>query len=176
MKTSSHAFRFTRKSLLFAAAGSVILAFSFFVWRSVSAQSALNISTVAGTSGGAGLIAEFRNARGIAAASATLIYIADTDNQVIRKVDVTAGTVTIFAGKLGEAAIDPAAANGDGSAATDAPLNNPSDVAVRANGDVYISDSGNRRIRKVTITNGQIARLWAMAPLVRAKARRWVQC
>ncbi|HEX9048689.1 MAG TPA: hypothetical protein VF988_16805, partial [Verrucomicrobiae bacterium] len=156
MKTTFHAFRFTRKPLLIAAGCSVALAFSFLVWKSVSAQSALNISTVAGTSGGTGLIAEFRNARGIAAASVTEIYIADTDNQVIRKVDVTAGTVTIFAGQPGEAAIDPAAANGDGAAATEALLNNPSDVAVDAHGNVYISDSGNRRIRKVTPA-GQIS-------------------
>ncbi|HMY74858.1 MAG TPA: hypothetical protein PLQ88_23770, partial [Blastocatellia bacterium] len=159
MKTSLHSLRFTRKPVLIAAIGVAVLAcsVSFFVWKSVLAQSALNISTVAGTSGGAGLIADFHNARGIAAASATLMYVADTDNHVIRKVDLTAGTVTIFAGKLGEAAIDPAAANGDGGTATAALLNSPSDVAVDDGGNVYISDSGNRRIRKVTLANGQIS-------------------
>ena len=126
-----------------------------FDWAA-SAQSALNISTVAGTSGGTGLIAEFKNARGIAAASDTLIYVADTDDHVVRKVDVTTGTITILAGKLGMAATDSTAANGDGAAATEALLNSPSDVAVDADSNVYISDSGNRRIRKVTPA-GQIS-------------------
>src|SRR5689334_13270252 len=129
----------------------------FTLWRSVSAQSALNISTVAGSSGGAGLVAEFLNARGIAAAQASVIYIADTDNHVVRKVDVAAGTITIFAGQAGMAATDATAANGDGAAATAALLNSPSDVAIDTNGDVYIADSGDRRIRKVTVATGQIS-------------------
>ncbi|MEO6725811.1 MAG: hypothetical protein ABIU20_02870, partial [Blastocatellia bacterium] len=84
----------------------------FSLWHSESAasaapatsvveQPALNITTVAGSSGGTGLVAGFLNARGIAAASSTVIYVADTDNHVIRKVDVTAGTITVFAGKVG---------------------------------------------------------------------------
>ena len=127
-----------------------------FAWWSASAQSAFNISTVAGSSGGTGPFADFQGARGVAVASATVVYIADTNNHVVRKLDTAAGTLTVFAGKVGMAASNSLDANGDGGAATAALLSNPSDVAVAANGDVYISDSGNRRIRLVTASNNQI--------------------
>ncbi len=148
----------SRQSAWLALAGLICLAALAWpsVWRSVSAQSGFNISTIAGSSGGTGPFADFQNARGIAVASANEIYFADTNNHVIRKLNLTAGTLTVFAGKARQAAGNSVATNGDGGAATDALLNSPSDVAVDANGDVYISDSGNRRIRKVTLSNGQI--------------------
>ncbi len=129
---------------------------TMFVWRSALAQSAFNISTIAGSSGGAGPFAEFQGARGMAIVSATEMYFADTNNHVIRKLDITTGTLTVVAGKIGMAAPNALDANGDGGAATAALLNNPSDIVIAPNGDFYISDSGNRRIRKVTISNGQI--------------------
>lgn len=140
---------------LFCLTGLAASAMFFALW-SVSAQSAFNISTIAGSSGGTGPFADIQGARGLAVASATVIYIADTNNHVVRKLDTATGTLTVFAGKVGIAAPDSLAANGDAGAATDALLNSPSDVAVAANGDVYISDSGNRRIRKVTVSNNQI--------------------
>lgn len=148
----------SRRTVLLALFGLICLAAFALpgVWRAALAQSGFNISTIAGSSGGAGPFADFQNARGIAVASSNVIYFADTNNHVIRKLDVSAGTLSVFAGKVGEAAGNSISANGDGGAATDALLNGPSDVAVNANGDVYISDSGNRRIRKVTISNGQI--------------------
>ena len=88
--------------------------------------------------------------------SANEIYFADTNNHVVRKLNVSAGTLTVFAGKVGEAAGNSTAPNGDGGPATDALLNSPSDVAVDGSGNVYISDSGNRRIRKVTAGTSQI--------------------
>ena len=127
-----------------------------FAWWSASAQSAFNISTIAGSGGGAGPFADFQGARGIAVASANEIYIADTNNHVVRKLNISAGTLTVVAGRAGMAAPNSLDANGDGAAATAALLNNPSDVAVAPNGDFYISDSGNRRIRKVTAGNGII--------------------
>ncbi|MFN0109952.1 MAG: SMP-30/gluconolactonase/LRE family protein [Blastocatellia bacterium] len=147
---------FSRRAL--ALTGLVCLAALAFLaaWRSASAQSGFNISTVAGSSGGSGPFADFQNARGVAIKSANEIYIADTDNHVIRKLDIAANTLTVFAGQVGQAAGNSTSANGDGGAATDALLNTPSDVAVDASGDVYISDSGNFRIRKITVSNGQI--------------------
>src|SRR5438128_85568 len=71
-------------------------------WRSVSADSQLNVSTVAGGSTTGGI--DFQNARGIALApgSSSIIYIADTGHHVVRKVDTTTATptVTIVAGTL----------------------------------------------------------------------------
>jgi len=71
------------------------------------------------------------------------LYIADTYNQRIRKVD-TSGTITTVAGD------GIAGFGGDGGKATSAELNFPQDVAVDATGTLYISDHLNNRIRKVT--------------------------
>jgi len=70
------------------------------------------------------------------------VYIADADNNRVRKVDV-AGIITTFAGT------GAAGYSGDDSPATVAMLSDPVGVAVDASGNVYISDAGNSRIRKV---------------------------
>ncbi len=76
------------------------------------------------------------------------LYIADTSNNVIRRVD-SAGIITTIAGSgiLGSA--------GDGGAATSAQLSSPYGVAVDANGEVYIADTGNNSVRRVD-TSGVI--------------------
>ena len=71
------------------------------------------------------------------------LYIADLNNQVIRKVDL-AGMVTTVAG-TGEQGFA-----GDGGPATSAQLDSPAGVAVNAAGDIYIADTHNQRIRKVS--------------------------
>ena len=76
------------------------------------------------------------------------LYIADSGNNRIRKVD-TNGIITTVAGKGG------LGYSGDGGAATNAGLNTPYAVALDALGNLYIADSGNNRIRKVD-TNGII--------------------
>ena len=72
------------------------------------------------------------------------IYIADSGNSVIRKVS-PAGVISTAAG-IGFA-FDFA---GDGGPATAAALNYPSGVAVDSSGNLYIADTGNHRVRKVT--------------------------
>src|SRR6185369_7583653 len=63
-------------------------------WQRVAAQQVLfNINTVVGSSTTAGLVADLKNARGVAAASATVFYIADTSNRVVRRVDTNANSV-----------------------------------------------------------------------------------
>ena len=76
-------------------------------------------------------------------------YIADQNNNIIRKVD-TAGLLTTVAG-TGEQGFD-----GDGGAATQATLDSPAGVAIDASGNLYISDTRNQRVRKVS-TNGTIS-------------------
>jgi NHL repeat len=71
------------------------------------------------------------------------IYVADRDNHRIRRIDLT-GTITTVAGN-GEQGFF-----GDGGAATSASLNTPTAVAVDSNGNIYIADSNNNRIRVVT--------------------------
>ena len=86
-----------------------------------------------------------RNPRGVAVDSAGNVYIADTGNQRIRKVDST-GTITTIAGS-GEFGF-----SGDGGPAVEAELRSPRGVAVDSAGNVYIADAGNRLIRKVDST------------------------
>ena len=71
------------------------------------------------------------------------LYIADSENHRIRKVDAESGIITTFAG-TGEEGF-----GGDGGPATEAKLDWPSGVAVDAAGNVYIADQENERIRKV---------------------------
>ena len=72
------------------------------------------------------------------------IYIADPYNDRIRKVAVATGLISTVAGT------GVAGYNGDGIAATTAQLYVPSGVAVDSSGNIYIADSYNGRIRKVT--------------------------
>jgi sugar lactone lactonase YvrE len=73
------------------------------------------------------------------------LYIAEKDSHRIRKVN-SAGVINRFAGT------SVPGFSGDGSAATSAMLNEPVAIAVDRAGNLYIADSGNNRIRKVTVT------------------------
>jgi uncharacterized protein (TIGR03437 family) len=75
------------------------------------------------------------------------IYIADTQNNRIRKV-TTAGIITTVTGS-GPTGL-AGGFGGDGGPATSAALSSPHAVAIDAAGNIYIADSGNNRIRKVT--------------------------
>jgi RHS repeat-associated protein len=103
-----------------------------------------SITTVAGSDdlgdGGSPTVAQLHFPPGIAAASSGDIYIAD--NNRIRK--VSQGIITTVAGN-GESGF-----SGDGGDATAASLSSPSGVAVDASGDLYIADTQNHRIRKVS--------------------------
>jgi len=97
-----------------------------------------------GNTNATGTAASFKFPSGIAADSAGNVYLADTDNQVIRKI-TTAGVVTTIAGS------DIGSADGVGTAAT---FFNPKDVAVDSSGNLYVADRGNHTIRKGTLQNG----------------------
>ncbi|MEK7833999.1 MAG: HYR domain-containing protein, partial [Acidobacteriota bacterium] len=73
----------------------------------------------------------------------TKLYVADTGNNRIRVIDLTTNIITGFAGTGG------AGFNGDGVIATDSSLNNPAGLAVDANGNLFIADRFNHRIRRV---------------------------
>ena len=79
------------------------------------------------------------------------IYIADLKNDRIRRVDASTGTITTVAG-TGEHWY-----SGDGGPATEAMLASPIAVTVSADGDLYIADHRNSRIRVVEATMGIIA-------------------
>ncbi len=82
---------------------------------------------------------------GIAVDAAGNVYIADTFTMQVFKVDGQ-GTVTIVAGK-GSSGLG--SFSGDGGPAVRAGLNGPNALAFDSEGNLYISDAGNRRIRKV---------------------------
>ena len=75
------------------------------------------------------------------------VYLADTGNQRVRRIDTT-GTITTFAGTGVQGFA------GDGGAAVSARLDNPLGVAVDAAGIVYVADYGNRRVRRIGLAGG----------------------
>ena len=107
------------------------------------------ITTVAGDGsfgyggdGGAAVAAQLQSPWGVAVDGAGNLYIADTGNSRIRKVDA-AGVITTVAGD------GTHGYGGDGGPGTLAQLNRPLDVAVDGAGNLYIVDTYNYRLRKV---------------------------
>ena len=110
------------------------------------------IETVAGGGffgdGGAATAAVLSYPSGVAPDGAGNLYIADTYNNRIRKVDAAGGITTVAGGGI------PGYGVGDGGAAVEAVLNWPSGVALDDFGNLYIADTGNHRIRKVDAAGG----------------------
>lgn len=87
---------------------------------------------------------------GVAVDASGNTYVIDCGASKIRKVDATTGIITTFAG------VGSSGFTGDGGAATAARLNRPSGIAIDAAGNVFISDEGNQRIRKIDVATGII--------------------
>ncbi len=88
-------------------------------------------------------LARLNHPTGVTVDSAGNVYIADRDNNRVRRVG-TDGIITTVAG-TGDAGDNP-----DGTLSTIAQLSSPSAVAADANGNVFIADSGNHRVRYIT--------------------------
>jgi|GEM_PF-969054 len=108
-----------------------------------------NISTIAGNGtsgysgdGGPAISAQLSYPSGVVFDSSGNMYIADSSNNSIRKVD-NAGNISTVAGN------GKAGNSGDGGPATAAYLYRPSGVAFDSSGNMYIADKYNNRIRKV---------------------------
>ena len=98
--------------------------------------------------GSAATSAELANPEGVAVDSSGNVYIADTGDSVVRKVNGTTHIITTYAGS-------PATANGnggDGGPATSAGLSKPVGVFMDPTGNLFIADTGNMSIRKVDNT------------------------
>ncbi len=111
-------------------------------------------SGTVGAANGAAATAMFSSPYGVAVDTAGNVYVADTGNNVIRK--IAAGQVTTFAGTVG---LFGGFANGTGTAAM---FNSPANVAVDAAGNVYVSDRSNQLIRAIT-TAGVVTTLAGIA-------------
>ncbi|MDG2306622.1 MAG: hypothetical protein P8R42_18615 [Candidatus Binatia bacterium] len=100
--------------------------------------------------GGPATVAKIQGPGGQAMDAAGNLFFADTDNHRVRRVDASTGVITTVAGNGSQGF------SGDGGAATAARLRFPHGVAVATNGDFYIADSDNHRIRLVTAATGVI--------------------
>jgi sugar lactone lactonase YvrE len=96
----------------------------------------------AGSADGTGSAARFHGPHGVAVDASGTVYVADSGNSTIRKIN-PGGVVTTWAGSAG----NPGSDNGTGSAAR---FNTPTGVAVDASRNVYVADTYNDTIRKIT--------------------------
>lgn len=110
------------------------------------------ITTIAGTGtagargdGGRATAAQLRSPEDVEVATNGSLYVADAGNHRVRKIDAS-GTITTVAG-TGRKGF-----SGDGGRAVRAKLNQPSDIALDAHGNLYLADRGNHRVRLVTAT------------------------
>jgi hypothetical protein len=101
--------------------------------------------------GGLGTQAQLALPQGVAVDSAGNVYIADQYAAVVRKVTAATGIISIYAGT------GFGGYSGDGGPALKAQLDEPLGLALDAAGDLYIADSRNNVIRKVTAKTGIIS-------------------
>ncbi len=116
-----------------------------------------NISTIAGNEingytgdNGKATSASLAQPTGVAVDSSGNIYIADTSNQVIRKV-TSGGTITTFAGT----GLNPGY-GGDGNGAAGALLFKPAGLVLDSAGNLFFCDNGNNVVRKIVLSTGII--------------------
>ncbi|MFN3697736.1 MAG: hypothetical protein ACK4VO_09880, partial [Pseudobdellovibrio sp.] len=111
------------------------------------------VTTLAGTAGSSGLVdgmgssARFNSPGGLSIDSNGDLYVVDYNNNLIRKI-TSAGQVTIYAGKIGSFGLK----NGS---RLDATFYQPSDITIDLLGNLYISETGNNVIRKIS-TSGTV--------------------
>jgi len=96
-----------------------------------------------GGDGGPAIDASFAQPWGIAVDRSGNVFVADTGNNVLRRID-TDGIITTVAGNGRSGSL------GDGLPAVDAELAGPTGVAVDGAGNIYIADTGSDRVRRVT--------------------------
>jgi sugar lactone lactonase YvrE len=122
-----------------------VLSFFISIFCMVCISNAQTVTTYAGVFGGlfcdgTTFGATFSNPTGLCLDAAGNVFIADTNNNRIRKM-TPAGVVTTFAGSVSGFA--------DGTTAT-AKFNQPTGIIFDGAGNLYVTDAGNHKIRKIT--------------------------
>ena len=100
-----------------------------------------------------GAAANFNNPIGVATDSTGNVYVADTSNQIIRKV-TSAGAVSTLAGTGSATTPTIGSANGTGASAS---FYTPSGISVDVNNNIFVADTNNRAIRKIITTTGAVS-------------------
>lgn len=115
-----------------------------------------------GSEDGTGSEARFNAPKGLAAGDVN-VYVADTGNETIRKIDLDTGAVTTLAGRQGETGN----ADGPGSSAR---FHGPQGLALdRDHHALYVADTINRQIRRIDVRTGDVnTPSWVPAPSVRS--------
>ena len=129
-----------------------------FLFLCLQVLNGSEVSTIMGTGeagfsgdGGPAIEAKMHGPFGVVRASDGCLYVCDTYNHCIRKVDAK-GIVTTVVGKGGQKGY-----SGDGGLATEALLNEPYEVRVDQRGDMYFVEMMNHVIRKVDVKSGKIS-------------------
>lgn len=139
--------------------------------RKISADG--TVSTLAGNgligkTDGQGEAARFYHPSDVAVDASGNVYVADTLNHVIRKIDAEGNATTLTAEstrtvQMGPGTIESSGDYMDGAIA-EAKFNEPSGLAIDAKGNLYVSDRGNQRIRYIDFAAGTVTTVAGTAP------------
>jgi sugar lactone lactonase YvrE len=131
--------------------------------RKIDVQSGA-VTTVAGSPGQVGAVdgsstdARFSAPEGLAIDASGNLYVGDTENNTIRKIDAQSGIVSTVAGSVGvRGSVD-----GTGTAAV---LNRPKALTIDGAGNLYVVDSRNQSMRKVDLANGAVTTVLTFSAL-----------
>jgi glucose/arabinose dehydrogenase len=131
--------------------------------RKISTDS--KVTTLAGTGifgavDGRGKVAQFNHPTDVAVAADGTVYVADTLNHLIRKIDVNGAVTTLNSASDRTIQIRPGEASFAGSykdgSLEEAMFNEPSGLALDSAGNLYVSDTGNQRIRYIDFSAGTV--------------------
>jgi len=110
------------------------------------------LAQAAGSTDGIGTAARFNYPEGIVYDGAGNLLVSDTDNHTLRKIVVSTGAVTTFAGAPGKS-------GSTDDVGTAARFNRPKGLALDAAGDLFVADSDNHTVRKMAIATGAVSTL-----------------
>ena len=131
-------------------AGALHVALLLLLTFSINAQDSVRtlagLPETPGSLDGTNTTARFNDPAGLAIAADGTIFVADNQNHAIRRIS-TNGVVTTLAGLLGM----PGSADGTG---TTARFDSPTGLALAPDGALYVSDTGNHTVRRVTANGG----------------------